>query len=136
MTRGYLDTSAFLKLVVAEDHSAAMVEHFNGNEYWSSELLGVEASRVALRLGLNVNAFDPVLARVGLSFPSLTTFVSARLVGSATLRSLDALHLAAALEMRPDVTVFATYDRRLGRDARAAGFAVVAPGLPDGWLDD
>lgn len=135
MTPGYLDTSAFLKLVIAEEHSADMVRHFNGAHYWSSELLAVEASRVALRLGLDVNAFDPVLARVGLSFPSLSTFVSARLVGSATLRSLDAVHLSTALEMRPDVTCFATYDRRLGRDARDAGFDVVAPGLPDGWLD-
>ena len=46
----YLDTSAFLKLLVAEEHSAALRRHVRSLELWSSTLLGVEAHRAAPRL--------------------------------------------------------------------------------------
>ena len=42
------------------------------------------------------------------------------------LRTLDALHLEAA--MRLDVHAVVTYDLRLGDAARAAGLEVIAPG--------
>ena len=42
------------------------------------------------------------------------------------LRTLDALHLEAA--MRLDATAVLTYDHRLGKAARAVGLQVIAPG--------
>lgn len=42
------------------------------------------------------------------------------------LRTLDALHLEAA--MRLDAEAVLTYDHRLGEAARAAGLDVIAPG--------
>ena len=66
--------------------------------------------------------------------PSATTFTTARLIGSENLRSLDALHLATALELGGDLEGIVTYDRRVAADAAALGMDVEAPGLePDWW---
>ena len=45
------------------------------------------------------------------------------------LRSLDALHLAAALELGADLRRFYCYDRRLGDAAEALGIDVRHPGV-------
>jgi predicted nucleic acid-binding protein len=54
--------------------------------------------------------------------------VAARLPG-ASLRSLDALHLATAEAVRPALAWFVTYDKRLAEAASQHGFAVAAPEL-------
>ena len=41
------------------------------------------------------------------------------------LRSLDAIHLAAALTLRPDDLVFASWDDRLAEAAAAEGLALL-----------
>ena len=43
------------------------------------------------------------------------------------LRSLDALHLAAALEIGDELEAVVTYDRRMAEGAQALGIGVVAP---------
>ena len=43
------------------------------------------------------------------------------------LRSLDALHLAAALEVGDDLEGMVTYDQRMAEAAKALGVRVVAP---------
>jgi predicted nucleic acid-binding protein len=43
------------------------------------------------------------------------------------LRSLDALHLATALYMKPVITEFITDDNHLARAAEFSGFLVTAP---------
>jgi uncharacterized protein len=54
---------------------------------------------------------------------------SAAALTSETLRPLDAVHLATALVVAPDVMY--VYDRQLGRAARDMGLRVEAPGAPD-----
>jgi len=44
-----------------------------------------------------------------------------------SLRSLDALHLAVALELGDDLEGIVTYDDRLADAARSSGVMVVAP---------
>nr|WP_237770234.1 hypothetical protein [Ornithinimicrobium sp. CNJ-824] len=44
------------------------------------------------------------------------------------LRSLDALHLAAALILEEDLLGVVTYDDRLAEATRLLGFPVLAPG--------
>ena len=51
----------------------------------------------------------------------------ARTVTSATVRSLDAIHLATALRFRPSLTSFVTYDKRLLDAAQAAGLPIDSP---------
>ncbi len=43
------------------------------------------------------------------------------------LRSLDAVHLATALDLGRDLDGFVTYDDRLARAAQDAGIATFAP---------
>ena len=48
-------------------------------------------------------------------------------VGPPALRTLDAIHLATAIALLPDLDAFVTYDDRLAEAARAIGLPVVRP---------
>ncbi len=102
-------------------------------DVWSSTLLAVEAHRAALRLNIQPALVDRRLAAMTLIVPSETTYVSARSVGTAELRTLDALHLAAALELGSDLAAVITYDRRFSLGCSHHGVIASAPGLPADW---
>jgi hypothetical protein len=53
--------------------------------------------------------------------------ILAQTITPATVRSLDAIHLATALRIRAQLTSFVTYDKRLADAATAAGLTVDAP---------
>jgi uncharacterized protein len=129
----YVDTSAFIKLLAAEEHSEVLRSRLAGTDLWSSKLLDVEAHRAARRSGIDRAIVEARLRPVTLVAPAETTFVAARTVGSDSLRSLDALHLATALELGADLDGVATYDRRMAVDCAGLGIAVVSPGLEPGW---
>lgn len=48
------------------------------------------------------------------------------------LRSADAIHVAAAMEM--GAADFLSYDRRQARAARQTGLVVLTPGMPPDWF--
>jgi predicted nucleic acid-binding protein len=123
----YLDTSAFLKLLVAEEHSHAVRAVAADANLWSSTLLDVEAHRAARRLGIASSSVVAALEAVALVTPSDTTFATARDLGPDGLRTLDALHLAAALELGDEVHAVLTYDSRLADGCAAVGLAVLQP---------
>lgn len=124
----YLETSAFLKLLVAESETSAMRAWFGaGRACWSSQLLVTEALRATRRLGLERQAVERALDAVSLILPAATTFHRAAVLRPAALRSLDALHLAAALELGADLDAVVSYDSRLVGAAREAGLAVLTP---------
>ena len=129
----YLDTSAFLKLLVAEEHSDALRSALARTSVWSSTLLDVEAHRAGRRLGIGTGTVVAALEAVALVAPSETTFATARHLGPDTLRTLDALHLAAALELGADLDGVVTYDRRLAAGCVTARVTVLAPGLAPSW---
>ncbi len=132
----YLDTSAFLKLIVEEVHSKALRRAATGRELWSSTLLAVEAHRAGIRLGLAPADVDTRLAIVTFVVPSESTFEAARSIGPPNLRTLDALHLAAATELGDDLDGLITYDKRLASACESAGIDVIAPGLGARWWND
>lgn len=68
----YLDTSAFLKVLVEEEHSRPLRRALNRAEVWSSALLALEAHRAALRLGIAAADVDLRLAAVTLIVASET----------------------------------------------------------------
>jgi hypothetical protein len=71
----YLETSAFLKLAVAEGESPAVRSWFTRQRpCWSSHLLTTEARRAAARPGLSREVIDELLDGVSLFFPSASTF--------------------------------------------------------------
>lgn len=53
--------------------------------------------------------------------------ILAQTVAPVTVRSLDAIHLATALQARGQLTSFVTFDKRLADAARTAGLSVDAP---------
>lgn len=124
----YLDTSAFLKLIVAETESAPVRAWIASHErVWSSQLLRTEALRAASRLGVDERSVETALDAVSLVLPGVSTFALAGRLSPRGLRSLDALHLAAALEMGADLEGVVTYDHRMAEGARELSVAVVSP---------
>ena len=124
----YVDTSAFLKLLVAETESAAMRAWFAaGRDCWSSQLLVTEALRASERLGVDPNAVETVLDAVALILPTAATFHRAGTLAPSELRSLDALHVATADEMGSDLEAVVAYDARVIAAAGAAGMQVLTP---------
>lgn len=125
----YLDTSAFLKLVVAEAESVALRRWLEDemHDCWSSQLLVTESHRAALRLGLDQQLVVNALEVVSLVLPAAVTFRTAAGLEPSHLCTLDALHLAAALEMGGDLHGVLTYDARLIEATRHAGVDVVSP---------
>ena len=69
-----------------------------------------------------------VLDAVTITTMSTDTFERAALLEPVTMRSLDALHLAAALALGDDLGAVITYDARLAEAARSAGIRMIAPG--------
>ncbi len=126
----YLDTSAAVKLVVAEAGSAALRSWLAGldAEVVSSDLLRTELLRATRRgAPAQMRQARAVLDSVTLMSVPAATFERAGEVGPDSLRSLDALHLAAALELGDELQGVVTYDERLAGAAAAHGIEVVAP---------
>jgi predicted nucleic acid-binding protein len=128
----YFDSSATLKLVHHETESPALVEWLAGrpiDPLVSSRLGRIEVLRGARRYGDNeVRRSHEVMAEF--DFLPLDDAVQdlACDIGEPLLRALDALHLATAVLLGPDLTAFVAYDQRLVRSARAAGLPVASPG--------
>ncbi len=124
----YLDTSAFLKLITTEAESPPVRAWFFAHEsIWSSQLLYTEALRAGVRLGVEVDVIEEALETISLVLPSATTFFTAGRLEPSSLRSLDALHLATALEIGDDLEGMVVYDERLASAARAASLDVIQP---------
>ena len=124
----YLDTSAFLKLIVDEESSSAMRSWYTANDQvWSSQLLYTEALRAAQRLQIDLQLVQEALDTVTLILPSAATYTSAGRLEPHRLRSLDALHLASAIEIGSDLDGIVVYDQRLADAARDTSIEVVSP---------
>ncbi len=124
----YLDTSAFLKLIVSEEESKAMRTWFTSHgPIWSSQLLQTEAIRASNRLGVATEIVTTVLDSISMVLPSRTTFYAASSLLAVGLRALDALHLASAIEIGDDLDGIVTYDMRMIQAAGALSIAVATP---------
>jgi len=128
----YVDTSALVKLVVAEAQTTALQTWITTT---TAELVSSDLARTELLRAVRRGASDQVVqARAVLDSLSLltvstTVFESAGHLNPAVLRTLDALHLASALSLGDDLEGLVTYDERLAEAARSHGIAVVAPFL-------
>ncbi len=127
----YVDASALVKLVFDEAESEALERWISGRAdigKVTSELSTIEVLRTCRRLDeTTLAAARGLLAGLDL-VPIVGPIVEqAAVVGQAELRSLDAIHLASALSIGPDLTAFVTYDSRLAQAAEVSRLAVVAP---------
>ena len=126
----YADASGLAKLVVAEPETAALRAWIASEEpvLVASDLVRTELMRAARRTAPDrAVAVRSVLDAITLLKLSSATFETAGRLEPAGMRSLDALHLASALELGDDLDGFLTYDDRLAEAARAQGMTVVAP---------
>ena len=66
---------------------------------------------------------------LGLNLVALTrrVLLSSVRIAPPTLRAVDAVHVASAIEARAAVDAFVSYDRRQIAAARAAGLPVASP---------
>jgi uncharacterized protein len=132
----YVDTSALAKLVAAEVCSPEMRSWAEGQTMTACDLVRTELGRFAIANGRDPSVFDPTLAAVVVTQLSTEHFQAAGALRSAALlRSLDAIHVVAALALGRDVEGFVTYDQRQARAAAQHSLSVVTPGLPDGWYE-
>jgi predicted nucleic acid-binding protein len=126
----YLDASAIVKLVLAEPESGALRGLLSERpRRLSSRIAEVEVNRAIARVAQPGDEAQVRLVLSGLQFVELDADV-ARVAASLTppaLRSLDAIHLASALVVSPELDVFVTYDTRLVNAGRAAGLEVRSP---------
>ena len=128
MSRWYLDSSAAIKFLLDEKESSALgaTTESEGPELVSCLLLETELRRAAQRRPeLTQDAVTPVLERIGIHDVTPSDFQMAGLLPGTNLRSLDALHLAAAIRLGVDAVV--TYDTRMSQAARDLGLVVLAP---------
>jgi uncharacterized protein len=127
----YLDSAAVVKLVHAEPESQALRDWLDerAETTWvSSVLVEIESFRALARHAPQaVVRLHPVLDQIDLIDFSPQVRIIAQTVQPVTVRPLDAIHLGTALAIRPDLTSFVTYDKRLLDAAAASGLRVDSP---------
>ncbi|TFD75045.1 type II toxin-antitoxin system VapC family toxin [Cryobacterium fucosi] len=128
----YLDTSAAGKLLADEPESGALRAHLDDligrmdTEIVSALLVETELRRMATRVGIPQAAASDVLIRLAMIEMDRNLFREAGTLPGSTLRSLDALHIAAALQAGADEYI--SYDPRQLQGAEAVGLRVRSPG--------
>lgn len=128
MSRWYVDTSAALKLLVEEEESDALARSIDdaGPDLVACWLLETELRRAAHREpALTQAAVTDLLDGVDLYEVPGSLFREAGLLPGTNLRSLDALHLAAAVRIGVDCVV--SYDVRMSESARTLGLRIISP---------
>ena len=129
MSAIYLDSSAFVKVVVQESESAALRAFLAATHARrvSSALLRTEALRAVRHLGPEaLLAVREGLRRVDLVAMDDRILDAAGIVGPKVLRTLDAIHLATALAVGDDMRIMVTYDERMVDAAGRIGLKVAS----------
>jgi len=131
----YADASALVKLVREEPESPALRAYVAGADLVSSELIVTEIPRAARRAAIHDRALSlelllerasDLIAALALRPIDHALLTVAGALAEPALRTLDAVHVASAVELDP--ATFVTYDERQAAAARLAGLRTVAPG--------
>jgi uncharacterized protein len=128
----YIDPSAFLKLVIDEPESDALVAQIRAlrssrNIVASSRLLVTEAHRAVPRVPqLQHGHIAAALRQIRLVSLSDDDFLAAGMLAGESLRSLDAMHIAAAVTM--GASAMLSYDVRQIEAATRSGLDTLSPG--------
>ena len=124
----YLDSSAFVKLVVPEPESAALRQWLRKwPDRASVTLLRVESVRAVAPTGPKaIRTARRQMARLHLiELNRALLDIAATLPGP--LRSIDSIHLAAAQNLGSDLGAVVTYDQRMAQAAGRMGMTVESP---------
>ncbi len=125
----YLDSSAIVKTVVLEPESAALRRFLRRVPARVSRALArTEVVRAVRHLGAGpIARARAVLDRLDLLGLDDALLDAAGALDAGVLRSLDAIHLAAASALAGQLEAVVTYDARMAEAARRLGLAVAAP---------
>ena len=125
----YLDSSALVKIFVDEPESRALTQYLVASPALASSALArVEVARAVRLQHGSMLAVERFLA--GMQIMPLTDELISGAAGlvSASVRSLDAIHLAAASSLGSSLAALVTYDRRMAAAAAGLGLALASPG--------
>lgn len=127
----YVDASALVKLVVTEPETEALIALLSDRDDLVTSAVAVvevvrAARRVATSAALIERAHD-VTGAMHLLAVDWQVLDRAAELEPATLRTLDAIHLASALSLEADLEAMVVYDHRLADAAESVGVQVLAP---------
>jgi hypothetical protein len=132
----YVDSSALVKLVVDEPESSALRAFLVDADLVSAELVLAEVPRAIRRavghdpglpLELMLERAGELIDTVALLPLDHHLLAAAGAIEEPAFRTLDAIHVAAAVAVAP-VEAFVSYDERQSAAARLGGLRTVAPG--------
>ena len=134
----YIDASALVKLVLTEPESEALVGALAGTLDLITSVLGAVETQRAVLAASEDDALDERTEDMlqAVTLVGITEDIRRRAgrIRPASLRTVDAIHLATALSFGNELETMIVYDRRLFDAARAIGLGVLAPGA-DRLLD-
>jgi uncharacterized protein len=135
VTEVYLDSSAFVRLATDESESAVLRTFLAGDNptgvelrLVASDLTYTESVRAATRYSETVTAkvFE-LFEAVALIPLTSSTYRRAALISPSTLRTLDAIHVSAALDLPRSSLGIISYDTRLVSVAKTVGLRTFSP---------
>jgi len=125
----YIDSSALVKAVLLEPESDDLLRHFRQTRpsLIASSLLKVETTRAIRQVEPTKGLAELNSALEEIVLVAVTETILRRAANlEPALRSLDAVHLATALDVGAEAMI--VYDRRLADAARGYGLTVLSPG--------
>ena len=132
----YTDASALVKLVRDEPESQTLRSFLADADLVSCELALTELPRAIrraaaqdprLELGVLLARAGELVDALGLLPLDRALLLAAGALSEPALRALDAIHVAAAVDLAP-LDGFVTYDERQAAAARLAGLRTMSPG--------
>ena len=132
----YADSSALVKLVREEPETAALRTFITDADIVSCDLVLTELPRAIRRAASDdpdlplerlIDQAAEILDAVGLVPLGRPILLAAGAFSEPALRTLDAIHIAAAIDASP-LDAFVSYDERQSAAARLAGLRTVHPG--------
>jgi uncharacterized protein len=133
----YTDASALVKLVRDEPESDSLRRFIGDADLVSCELVLTEIPRAIRRaaaqdpdvdLDVLMDRAGELIETLGLLTLERALLLAAGALSEPALRALDAIHVAAAIDLAP-LDGFVSYDERQTAAARLAGMRTYSPGL-------
>ena len=126
----YLDASALVTMVVERRHADALRRFLDDHAIpTGTSVVGlVETVRACDQVG----TYPGLLAKLVKEHREITVTKSIRDLAAnlaGPVKALDALHIASAEQLGPELTALVTYDRRMAEVARQRGLPVQMPGM-------
>jgi len=127
----YLDSSALVKLILPEAETIPLLRLLLAWPYRiASQIAFVEVHRAVRRATTDETIFrraEEVLSTIHFMDIHQDILADAALLDPKTVRSLDAIHVASAASLRPELGGMVTYDNGMATAAKRLKLPVLAP---------